>query len=377
VYWILFYDQHRHRHREKVGPFSLAVDVYQKRKTEVREGRYFPEHKTAWNPLFADYVKDYLQRTASTRLDGVGAERYARFFREAPETKGKRMRDVTREDFERYRERRHQQGDAPGCKRRRGHVSPTTVNKELRFAHAVFEDFLRKLDERGEQPMPNSVRNLSVPEPPHRTRYLDEHEEARLRAAISPADWPPVVVAMMTGIDRSAMFALEWTQVDFGTRTIVTERRKGRRQGPISVTVPINDELLQVLRSLRSRLTNRWVFPNPAGTGPVDGDAFDRLVFQPALAEAQITHFCWKDLRHTFATRLRMQVGADLKSIAELLGHTSTRMTERYAHASRTHLVQGISRVQSPAPTATSTATRTEPTAEEPGHRSKKPVLAR
>jgi hypothetical protein len=34
----------------------------------------------------------------------------------------------------------------------------------------------------------------------------------------------------------------------------------------------------------------------------------------------------------------RQRRRAHLKSIAELLGHTSARMTERYAHASRTHL---------------------------------------
>ena len=48
--------------------------------------------------------------------------------------------------------------------------------------------------------------------------------------------------------------------------------------------------------------------------------------------------FRFKDLRHTFATRLRMQGRADISSIATLLGHTSTRMSERYAHADNAHL---------------------------------------
>jgi site-specific recombinase XerC len=80
-----------------------------------------------------------------------------------------------------------------------------------------------------------------------------------------------------------------------------------------------------------------------------------------ALKAAGITGLCWKDLRHTFASRLRMHRRADLKSIAELLGHTSTRMTERYAHAAGTHLqdlVQGLSCVpRTAAPRATCTAT--------------------
>lgn len=36
--------------------------------------------------------------------------------------------------------------------------------------------------------------------------------------------------------------------------------------------------------------------------------------------------------------RLRMRGRADISSIATLLGHTSTRMSERYAHADDAHL---------------------------------------
>lgn len=97
------------------------------------------------------------------------------------------------------------------------------------------------------------------------------------------------------------------------------------------------------------------MFPRATGDGPTDGRDFDRLVFRPALRRARIDNFRWKDLRHTFATRLRMQ-NVDLKIVSELLGHPTTRMTERYAHAERAHLhamVQRISRA------ATGTATDT------------------
>ena len=53
-----------------------------------------------------------------------------------------------------------------------------------------------------------------------------------------------------------------------------------------------------VLRTLPSRLASEWVFPNAAGTGPLDGRAFDRLVFRPALKRAGIRDLRWKDLRH-------------------------------------------------------------------------------
>lgn len=49
------------------------------------------------------------------------------------------------------------------------------------------------------------------------------------------------------------------------------------------------------------------------------------------VAEAGSKSFRWHDLRHTFASRLRMK-GAPLEDIADLLGHKSLATTRRYAH---------------------------------------------
>ena len=47
-------------------------------------------------------------------------------------------------------------------------------------------------------------------------------------------------------------------------------------------------------------------------------------------------HFRIYDLRHTFASWL-CQSGADLYRIADLMGHKSVTMTERYAHLQPDH----------------------------------------
>ena len=41
VWWVRYADEHGRLHREKVGPKSLALKVYQKRKTQVAERRFF------------------------------------------------------------------------------------------------------------------------------------------------------------------------------------------------------------------------------------------------------------------------------------------------------------------------------------------------
>ena len=71
--------------------------------------------------------------------------------------------------------------------------------------------------------------------------------------------------------------------------------------------------------------------------------------FRAALTLAGIDGFTWHDLRHTFASWLMMR-GASLRSVAELLGHQSMKMTMRYAHLSSAFLSAGVSLLDPPAP---------------------------
>jgi hypothetical protein len=74
--------------------------------------------------------------------------------------------------------------------------------------------------------------------------------------------------------------------------------------------------------------------------------------FSAALAFAGIEGFTWHDLRHTFASWLMMR-GASLRSVAELLGHQSMKMTMRYAHLSSAFLSAEVSLLDPPMPEPT------------------------
>jgi hypothetical protein len=68
--------------------------------------------------------------------------------------------------------------------------------------------------------------------------------------------------------------------------------------------------------------------------------------------------FIWSVELHTFASWLMMR-GASLRSVAELLGHQSMKMTMRYAHLSPAFLAAEVSLLDPP-PEKPKTATSTK-----------------
>jgi site-specific recombinase XerD len=72
--------------------------------------------------------------------------------------------------------------------------------------------------------------------------------------------------------------------------------------------------------------------------------------FDDVVMEAEIKNFRWHDLRHTFASRLRMK-GAPLEDIADLLEHMSLTMTRPYVHLDPNKLHAVVSLVKSSDPT--------------------------
>ena len=167
IWYVRYKDEHGRLHKEKVGPKGLAQKVYQKRKTEIAERRFFPERFRRRDVLVADYIRDFLQERVAGRLRNVKHyEQYAERWKKA--LRGKTLRQVLPEDVARYVARRREAGKAPA-----------TVNRELSFLRRLFNVAIK--DELAEK---NPVTpDLFFKENNQRVRFLTDEEEARLMAA--------------------------------------------------------------------------------------------------------------------------------------------------------------------------------------------------
>lgn len=130
---------------------------------------------------------------------------------------------------------------------------------------------------------------------------------------------PAVTVAVDTGLRRSELFSLTWTDVDLEEGKLTVRKSK---TGDFRV-VWLADRARAVLTELKNRkVVDVRVFP------------FTDISAGVAAAgrRAGIGHVHMHQLRHTFATRLRDR-GVPLDRIKELLGHRTMQMVLRYAKA--------------------------------------------
>jgi integrase len=140
---------------------------------------------------------------------------------------------------------------------------------------------------------------------------------------------PLFVLALYTGLRRSDLRLLKWTSIDLSAGVIRLIMRKTKRP----VLLPIVPRVRQAPVMCRKRtVMSEYVLLTPEGR-PYSESTIKRY-FKTAKAIAGITRrFRFHDQRHTFASTLASK-GINSFTLRDLLGHTSTRTTERYARPS-------------------------------------------
>jgi integrase len=321
-WYIRYTDQHGQLHKERVGPRALAIELYRKRKTEIREGRFFPKPIPKRVVLFDEIAKEFLVYSREHKRSAENDE--ARMRRLLGSLGGRPVSDINSHDVEQL-----------GVELRRD-LSPASVNRHLALLKVTFNRAMKAEPAKAER---NPVRGVKLlKENKARVRVLTDTEEERLLAALPLCYRPLVIVALHTGMRRGELANLRWQDVDFHTRTLVVRESKsgeGRR-------MPMNRVVAATLRTLRRerQAFGGLVFTSPEGRFLHN---FGRA-WAKAVRAAEITDLRFRDLRHTAASRLVM-AGVDLYTVKEILGHKTLVMTQRYAHLSPEHQRQAVERL--------------------------------
>jgi integrase len=259
---------------------------------------------------FLAHQKARLTAKAYERERGIVNEHLSKFFTGA-------LFSIRRVDVQRY------------ITKRAGDVSAHSVQKELN----VLKHLLRLSVEWEVIPF-NVAHGVKCPRvPAGRVRYL---QPAELRAVLeaSPAWLRPVVaLAACTGMRRSELLGLRWLNLDLmNGRVMLSQTKNGEGR-----VVYLNETAKAAIRSLPSDQDTR---STDLLFGKLTAEQVS-MAFQRACRGLAISDFRFHDLRHTAASWLRMK-GADIHTVAQLLGHKDLRMAARYQHLSPAFLASAV-----------------------------------
>ena len=188
-----------------------------------------------------------------------------------------------------------------------GAYAPATINRSL----GALKKALTLAWEQELTPENYGARIKRLPEHNERHIYLTLEQVNELASHASDPVAAAIWIALFTGCRRGEITKLKAEDVGETTITI----RAGNTKTLKTRTVPIIGPM---------RL---WL---PFIPLPISAEGL-KSGFRRAREKAGLPHLHFHDLRHSCASIL-LASGADLYTISRILGHSSTKMTERYAH---------------------------------------------
>jgi len=207
------------------------------------------------------------------------------------------------------------------------------------------------------------LRNVvALVDPPRATRHeMQALDEPQVRALLEAAADDPLealyVLAVTTGMRQGELFGLRWQDVDLEKRALHVRQTIVWATGPATVGEPKTGKSRRAIelsslavaaltahrrrqKELRVRHASAWedrdlVFTNEIG-GPLHPSNVINRGFRPLLKRAGLPRIRFHDLRHTAAS-IPLGHSTPTKVVSEMLGHSSTRVTEEvYQHTTPT-----------------------------------------
>jgi integrase len=199
----------------------------------------------------------------------------------------------------------------------------------------------------------NPFARVKLTTPPVRERFLSQSEAARLFEALSDLETGQAIssafadairILLLTGARKTEILGLKWAEVDLERRLILLppERTKsGGKTGARRIT--LSAAAIDILNERKAEAPKSadYVFPAESKAGHAIAL---RRPFNKACALAGLNGVRIHDLRHSFAS-FALADGVSLFLVGKLLGHASSRTTERYAHLSGDPLQDAVATI--------------------------------
>lgn len=307
---------------------ETAERVLKKIEMDIIEGKYLDKKKVE-PVLFEDFVEEflknyvYLENRRPKNVEGR-LRKIAGWFR------GKALHTIDTRMIRQYLTQLLEVS------------KPATVNRHLAMLRCMFNRAIEWKALNGENPT-NGIKKL--PEDNERCRWLTDKEQAFLLDCCHGITLSIVMTALQTGLRWNEIMNLKWSQspksnyVDFDNNVIVIHSAwsKGKKSRFIPLSYALRCELLALKKTAKSE----YIFANPKMGKPFNNI---RRSFTRAVKESGLEGLKFHDLRHVFASRL-VQKGVDLYVVQQLLGHSSPKMTQRYAHIQPDHFKTAINEI--------------------------------
>ncbi|MBI4536503.1 MAG: site-specific integrase [candidate division NC10 bacterium] len=354
-WWCRYTDLAGMEHREKAGSRPAAIDLYGRRRSEVRQGKQFPESlRNLRKASLAEVCHDYLVSLAANGRDARGQAAFR--LSEVQSILGAVAAEtVTPQEIEKLKAKLAEtpargRKDPQDPKKERPRA-PGSANRYLQDLRAAFN--VARRNGKVEKNPVGDVRLLR--ENNKRVREITADEEKAILTALDPQERrfhtdlrPMVKLLLETGLRAGEACRLRWPDVDWRAEVATLPKTKaGAAQH-----AALNAAALAILRALGPQ-GDGYVFAWKGGRPWTVG--YLTHAFHKAALKAAVVDVHPHDCRHTFACR-RLRAGVDIFAVSKLLRHASVTMSERYAHLSQADLKAAVERA-SPTPTGTPTGT--------------------
>ena len=331
VWCIDYHDPYGKRCRERTSASTkeMAQKILRKRLDEVENAKLHGL-ATAEPKTMKEFLPEYFNHVDAVRSDKSKVKVRSLVKSFMKRFGSRTLSKIGRGDVQRWVDSRtceHQPNGKP--------YKPSTVVTEFVCLSAMFREALK----RGHV-VHNPCRGIVLPRVNNIIeRFLSQDEEDLLLPVCTEELWPIVITAIYVGIRKEEILSVRRTELDLTRAELTVAHGKGDKKR----YQPLIPDVVKMFRNLPRTIgpdgeESPYVFNNPeTGTRWVD----IKKQWARAKRLAGIKSLRFHDLRHTYASRL-IQRGVPLKTVQLLLGHTDSRVTDRYAHLAPSDLRDAV-----------------------------------